>query len=363
MTSTFEQLNPGSCKTYMLGNHGNDVAIVDPVLDELPMYISLLEKRGLRLTHVVETHTHADHISGAAALIDNTGATLVMHENAPAKCMHDADRIKNGQELVIAGVPVKFLFTPGHTNDSVSLIIPGKVLTGDALFLDDGGAGRDDLPGGDPGDHWETIQKFMALPESLVVYPAHDYRMREPSTLATQKRTNPHMQPRTREQFIDYITELKLGPADWMKDVLAANYACAMDVSAAWVPVDSSSCEVKGTLSAGVNEQEVNALTPRELKEMLSSRGGFAGPVLIDVRDAAEIKQPPGTLEGIINVPITQLASSVPSLEKYKDEHVVVICKIGGRSFTGAQILKQAGFKNVEYLEGGMVAWRNAFGA
>jgi hypothetical protein len=117
--------------------------------------------------------------------------------------------------------PYPRLHLPNHPKDGF--------LTGDALFLDEGGAGRDDLAGGDAAAHWESLQRILLLSENLIVCPAHDYRRREPSSLAEQKRRNPHMKPRTKEEFVRYVEDLKLGPADWMKDVLKANYTCLRD--------------------------------------------------------------------------------------------------------------------------------------
>jgi sulfur dioxygenase len=282
-----------------------------------------------------------------------------MHENAPVKCADVSARVREGDTITAAGWSIHVIHTPGHTKDSVCYVLPGRILTGDALFLDDGGAGRDDLPGGDPGEHWDSLQKILRLDGTLVVHPAHDYRNRQPSTLNQQKKTNPHLKPRARDEFIDYITELKLGPAEWMKDVLSANYACSMDPKAAWIPADSSSCEVKGTMTLGTNDQSIAAITPRQLKTKLDAT---EKPVLVDVREEFELAGPLGKLDGIVHVPITQLAKQLPKLEKYKGKDVVVVCKIGGRSFTGAQILQQAGFSNISFLEGGMIGWRNAFG-
>ncbi|MBD3188737.1 MBL fold metallo-hydrolase [Candidatus Bathyarchaeota archaeon] len=359
MELELEQLNPKACKTYMFGNEGRRVVIVDPVLDEVDTYMHLLEDRKLDLEAILETHTHADHISGAAALQDRTGAELFMHENAPATCLGSENRFGDGDILELAGVDVEVIYTPGHTRDSVSFLLPGMLLSGDALFLDEGGAGRDDLPGGDAGAHYETLNKFLKLDDSLVVYPAHDYRERLPSSLAIQKDSNPHLKKAmgSKEEFIDYITNLKLGPADWMKDVLKANYACALEPGDVWIPADQSSCEVKGTLNLGTNEQIVESMTVRELKARMELNDEM---LLLDVREPFEINGALGKIDGIKNIPITQLTSKLNDLMHFKDKPVVSICKIGGRSFTAGQILKQEGFKQVYYLEGGMIAWNNA---
>ena len=150
MALRFQQLNPGGCRTYLVGKQGiKEVALIDPVLDRLDIYLMFLRKENLKLTTVIDTHTHADHITAGPALRDLTGCDYVMHAAAPAGCV--SKRLSDGQLLRFAGLEAKVLHTPGHTNDAVCLVLPDRIFTGDTLFLDDGGAGRDDLPGGDAG--------------------------------------------------------------------------------------------------------------------------------------------------------------------------------------------------------------------
>jgi glyoxylase-like metal-dependent hydrolase (beta-lactamase superfamily II)/rhodanese-related sulfurtransferase len=358
MEMLFQQLNPHACRTYLAGRQGSsEVILIDPVLEHVDEYMELLDKKKLNLTHVIDTHTHADHISAGAVLKDLTGCGYVMHTKAPAHCV--TFRLIDGFECHFGEIPVKVMHTPGHTKDSVSLIFPDRILTGDVLFLDDGGAGRDDLPGGDPGEHWESLQRILELPDHLVVYPAHEYRNRQPSSLGEQKQRNPHLKPRTKEEYIDYLDGLKLGPAEWMKDVLKANYACARDPKAAWIPVDVPACEVKGTLEHGVNDQQVASIPVGELKRRLDTD---KAPVLLDVRESEELKGELGHLPGIKHVPIGDLSKRVAELEAGKDKEVVTVCKSGGRAHTAAQILMQAGFKHVYVLAGGMTAWSQTTG-
>lgn len=184
----FKQINPEhTCKAYLFGPvNSKSVAIVDPELEHIDEYLDLLKEENFTLKYIIDTHTHADHLSGAAALKEELKVDLIMHNKAPAKCV--SIRVSNGDQLDFEGLNIKFLETPGHTKDSISIILPGKILTGDSLFLDDGGAGRDDLPGGSSELHWETFQKFLSLPEDLVVFPAHDYRDRKPSSLKKTKK-------------------------------------------------------------------------------------------------------------------------------------------------------------------------------
>ena len=152
----FAQLNQTSCKTYLVGCDSSSIILIDPILEHVEEYIDYINHKEFKLLAVIDTHSHADHISGAAALKDRTDCQYIMHENAPSKCV--TRRVKEGDIIDIAGIELEVLETKGHTNDSISLIWSGKLFTGDALFLDDGGAGRDDLPGGDPAKHWETLE-------------------------------------------------------------------------------------------------------------------------------------------------------------------------------------------------------------
>jgi len=354
----FKQLNKVSCKTYLIGSENTkEVIVVDPVLEHVNEYVTFIKNEGLKLTHVLDTHTHADHISGAGALADRTGAVYVMHQESPVRCV--AFHVPDGFDCHLSDMPVKVMHTPGHTKDSMCLVFSDRILTGDTLFLDDGGAGRTDLPGGDPGEHWESLQKIMKLPDHLIVYPAHEYRGREPSSLGEQKKRNPNLQRRSKDAYIKWLTDMKLGAADWMKDVLEANYACARDPKAAWIPVDAPACEIKGTMSPGVNEQQVPTISVAEVKRRI--KGNLVdGTVILDVREPAELKGELGVIPGVVHIPVGQISQRLSELEKYREKEIITVCRSGGRAHTAAAILLQAGFRNVFNMNGGMTAFREA---
>ncbi|MHA2226731.1 MAG: MBL fold metallo-hydrolase [Candidatus Hodarchaeales archaeon] len=357
MTLTFRQLNPHACLTYLIENKGNtESVLIDPLLDHVDDYLQLLTEQKLTLAHVIDTHSHADHISGAAALKDHTDCSYIMHEKAPARCV--SNRVKNEEKIDIFGISVKIMYTPGHTKDSISLIFPDRIFTGDALFLDEGGAGRDDLPGGDPGEHYDSIQKFLELPDHLVVYPAHEYRGNQPSSLRKQRASNPHLKPRTREEFGIYLEDLKLGPADWMHDVLNSNYACARNPGGVWVPADSPACEIKGTLEIGVNEQVISSITAQDLRNNLKEK---QPPVMIDVREKHELSGILGHIPDIMHIPLPSLVSNLKNLNDLKDREIIIICRSGARAHTAAQIMQKANFSKVFVLGGGMIAYRKLF--
>lgn len=353
MDLDFRSVNPTACRTYLLKARGSSEAVlVDPCLDCVPGYLQLLDREKVKLTHAIDTHTHADHISGAAALRDRTGCEYVMHAKAPAPCV--TVRVSDGLELDLAGVRMKVLHTPGHTKDGVCLVLGDRVLTGDTLFLDDGGAGRDDLPGGDPGEHFDSLQRILGLPASLTVFPAHDYRNRTPSDLARQKRSNPHLKSRSKSEFVTYLGDLRLGPAEWMKEVLKANYACSRDPKAAFIPTEGNACEMSAPLGRGAGESEVPGITPGELSRRLEEG---PKPVLLDVRQPQELVGELGHLPGITHIPVGMLVARCGELESARDREIVTICKSGIRAHAAAQYLLQAGFPKVEVLVGGMVRW------
>ncbi|MGV8125516.1 MAG: MBL fold metallo-hydrolase [Candidatus Xenobiia bacterium LiM19] len=351
-----EQLNTHSCLTYLIGEEGQqNVILIDPVLEGMKGYLQFLERNDYQLTHVIDTHLHADHISGCSALRDLTGCEYVMHTAASLACV--TVKVGEDDEIKVGTLPLRFMHTPGHTRNSMCIIVDNAIFTGDTLFLDDGGAGRDDLPGGDAGAHWESLQRIMKLPDHLVVYPSHEYRNRKPSTLGEQKERNPHLRLRSKKEFVNYLEELKLGPAEWMKDVLKANHACAREPGSVWIPVDLHACEVKGTLDRSANKQEVRSITAEALKSMMESGIPL---LLLDVRESPELVDIEGHLPGIVHIPIGRLSFRLDKLRKHQKKEIVAVCHSGGRAHTAAQILMQAGFPHVSLLKGGMKAWRLA---
>lgn len=352
----FKQLNKISCKTYLIGSENTGEAlVVDPVLDYVPEYVSLIKNERLKLTHIIDTHTHADHISGSGALAEQTGAVYVMHQLSPVRCV--AFRVPDGFECHLGDTPIRVMHTPGHTSDSLCLIFSDRILTGDTLFLDDGGAGRTDLPGGDPREHWESIQKIMKLPDHLLVYPAHEYRGREPASLADQKKRNPNLQPRAKEAYVKWLTDMKLTPADWMVEVLKANYDCSKDPKAARIPTDTPACEVKGAASPKVDGRQAPTIPVAEVKRRIAANQ-LKGAIIIDVREPAELKGELGAIGGVINIPVGQVAHRLGELEKYKDTEVITVCRSGIRADIAANVLTKAGFKKVFTMSGGMTAFR-----
>lgn len=350
----FEQLNPRSCHTYLVAAEAtHEAALIDPVLEHVDDYLKKLKKHRWKLSYIVDTHTHADHISGGPALCDHTQAPYVMHAVARPHC--PTYRVREGDTLQFGEVSIRLLHTPGHTSDSMMLLLPDRLLTGDTLFIGEAGAGRTDLPGGDPAQHYDSLLRLATLSDELLIFPAHDYRNQECSTLGAERRVNPRLRPRTREEYVTWLQSMSLSPADWMLDVLAANYACSQDPKAAWIPVDVPACEVKAPLSLGVDGQPVKMITVEEAKAILD-----ANPLdsfVLDVRNVDEFVGDLGHIRGSLLIPVADLPRRLGEVEGYRGRHIICVCRSGGRSHTAAGILMQAGFPRVVSVAGGMTRW------
>lgn len=350
----FEQLNDGACRTYLVASDG-EALLVDPLLTRVDAYLARLAAEGLTLRAVVDTHVHADHLSGCAELRDRTGCDYVMHALSAAVCANV--RVEEGDTIRVGGLAVRVLHTPGHTADSVTLALPDRLLTGDFLFLGAGGAGRTDLPGGDAGEHWDALQKLRGLPDDLMVFPGHDYHGRDASTLGAERRENERLRHRTRDDYVRWLGELRLGPAAWMADVIRANYACTREPDAVHIPDDAPACEVGGT-AGHVGTETVRTVNAEALRQELE---GPMPPTVIDVRRADELLGELGAFPNAVHVPVADLTRRMGELDVYRDRPVVTVCRSGGRSATAAALLSLAGFADVRALEGGMRRW-NALG-
>ncbi len=182
--------SPRGCLSYLVVDEvSNEAALIDPS-QEIPLedYLDALQKQKAVLRYIIETHTHADHISSAPVLKEKTGALLVRHALAPSK-LNDMP-VQGGERITLGSSELHILATPGHTNESISLLVGGAVFAGDALLI--GGTGRTDFQLGDSEALYTSLHEvFGALPDSTVVYPAHDYKSRTHSTIGDERAHNP----------------------------------------------------------------------------------------------------------------------------------------------------------------------------
>ena len=334
----FRELNRGKCKTYLVGNEVEHVAVlVDPLREKIDRYLALLAYHGLRLDAVIDTHTHADHRSATFDLKELTGAKVIMHRKAPAPRVDL--HVEDGDKIPLGELKLKVLHTPGHTPDGISLFIVDRVLTGDTLLIR--GTGRCDFAGGDAGEQFDSItQKLFALPDETLVFPAHDYRGNTRSTIGDEKRLNPRVTNRTREQYIELMNNLGLPLPDNIQEVLQPNQSAVDD--------DRLRFPSLGELN---QVRQLGAGQVRLLTESSPS------PVIVDVREPEEYTGELGHIAGSVLIPLKDLTARAEELSAHKERHIIVVCRAGVRSTTAAAILTGLGYEHVSNLKGGMLDW------
>src|SRR6267378_2234480 len=185
--------------TYLLASRrGGEALIIDPVLEKVDRYLQLIRELDVRLVKAVDTHLHADHITGLGALRDRTHCITVMGEQSKADVV--SMRLAEGEKLNVEGLALDVIYTPGHTDDSYSFVMPDRVFTGDTLLIR--GTGRTDFQNGDPRAQYDSIfGRLLKLPDTTLVYPAHDYKGDTVSTIGEEKAFNPRLQVKSAEEF------------------------------------------------------------------------------------------------------------------------------------------------------------------
>jgi sulfur dioxygenase len=214
-----------STYTYLLADpETREAALFDPVREQVERDLVLLSELDLHLTLVLDTHTHADHVTAAGLLRERTGArTVGGRTSAPCTDLHVGD----GDQLRVGSIPIGVLETPGHTDDSLSFVIPGAVLTGDSLLIR--AAGRTDFQNGDAAALFDSItDKLFTLPDETLVYPGHDYRGLTVTSIGEEKRHNARIANRSKEEFIAVMNELRLPEPRRIREAVPANRACGV---------------------------------------------------------------------------------------------------------------------------------------
>jgi len=334
----FEQVRSGGCLSYVLGCEETCAAlVVDPEIDQVDRYVTLASERGLRLRYVLDTHTHADHFSAARSLAEQLGLQVVMHRRSAAPFVDL--RVEEGDTLIVGKLRVRILETPGHTDDSMCLVLSDRVLTGDTLLI--GGTGRTDLPTGDPAALYESLfGKLLRLDDGLLVFPAHDYHGRDRSTLGDEKATNPRLQKKDRGEFMELMRSLDLAMPKHLTEALRTNR------------------------TGGKTVKELIAEAARHIVFMSMDEAlrhiaeGDRSLVVLDVRASEAFRA--GHLAGARNIPRGELELRADAELPDPTARILTYCQLGKVSTLAASTLRTMGYTRAAALDGGLDAWMRA---
>ena len=207
--------------TYIISSgKGREALIIDPVIEKTHEYLKILENLDLKLVKVIDTHIHADHVSGLNELNKMTNCTRIMGDNSPSEVVDI--KVKDGEKVKIEDIELTALHTPGHTICSFSFFMEDRVFTGDTLLIN--GTGRTDFQGGSAKDQYDSIfNRLLKLPDQTVIYPAHDYNGKKNSTIIEEKKNNPRLQVKSIDEYIEIMKNLKLDKPNMMDFHVSSN--------------------------------------------------------------------------------------------------------------------------------------------
>jgi glyoxylase-like metal-dependent hydrolase (beta-lactamase superfamily II)/rhodanese-related sulfurtransferase len=339
----FRQLFDATSGTYtylLASRRGGEALIIDPVLEKVDRYLQLIRELDLKLVKAIDTHLHADHITGLGALRDRTHCITVMGEQSGVDVV--SMRIADGDRLGIEGISLDVAYTPGHTDDSYSFVMPDRVFTGDTLLIR--GTGRTDFQNGSARSQYDSIfNRLLKLPDETLVFPAHDYKGDTVSTIGEERRYNPRLQVRSIDEYVELMGNLNLPNPKLMDVVLPAN------------------------MHVGLHQDELAkqglSLSAREAIESL----GRPEILLVDLRENSE-RAKHGTLSGALHAPYPSIDESLKPGGMLREvaaatgRRVVFFCAFGERSAMAVAAAKEAGLANAAHIAGGIDAWKKAGG-
>jgi sulfur dioxygenase len=327
--------------TYLLASRsGGEALIIDPVLEKVDRYLQLVRELDLRLVKAVDTHLHADHITGLGALRDRTRCITVMGEQTSADVV--SMRVAEGDRIEIEGVRLQVLYTPGHTDDSYSYLLPDRVFTGDTLLIR--GTGRTDFQNGDPRAQYDSIfNKLLRLPDDTLVFPAHDYKGDTVSTIGEEKLFNPRLRVKSMDEYADLMNNLKL-PNPKMMDVA-----------------------VPANIHVGLHQEDIArkgwAVSAAEAMALCGRRE----VAIVDLREKREREQH-GVIPGSLHAPYADLRQHIApggilhELAAATGKRIVFYCAFGERSAMAVQAAQDARITTACHIEGGIDAWKKVGG-
>lgn len=317
----FKQFIAGSCYSYIVSS-GKEALAIDPHISLREAYLDYLKKNGLKLKYIVDTHTHADHFSLAAVLKKESGAAVIMHEKAVSDV---ADRrVRDNDEIGVGGLRLKAIYTPGHTDDAISIYGEGLLFSGDVLLI--GSIGRTDFQNGSPESMFDTLQRLKGLPDATTVCPGHDYHGKKLSAISAQKQTNPFLKETDREKFVDDLRAKNIPKPFNIDNIIRVNR--------------------KGEALS------LEMISPEAARDMAARDTSVT---FLDVRSATEFDET--HIGDSVNIPIDMLIGKLNELGQSKKTYVV-LCRTGNRSPMAADMLMQSGISAVKVMDGGITQWQ-----
>ena len=210
-----------STYTYIIASaKGREAVIIDPVLENVEDYINALKELDLKLVKVIDTHIHADHVTGASKLKQVTNCTTIMGEHTPADTVEI--KVKDDEIIDIDNLKIRSMYTPGHTSDSYSFLLDNYLFTGDTLLIN--GTGRTDFQNGSSKDAYNSLfNNLLKLPEETLVYPGHDYNGKFSSTIGNEKKFNPRLQVKSVDEYVGIMSKLNLAKPKMIETNVSRN--------------------------------------------------------------------------------------------------------------------------------------------
>ena len=339
----FRQLFDSTSGTYtylLASRHGGEALIIDPVIERIDRYLQLVRELDLKLVKAVDTHLHADHVTGLGALRDRTHCVTVMGEHTKADVV--SMRVTEGDRVQIEGLSLDVLYTPGHTDNSYSFLLDDRVFTGDTLLIR--GTGRTDFQNGDPRAQYNSIfNKLLKLPDETLVFPAHDYKGETVSTIGEEKFFNPRLRVKSVDEYADLMNNLKL-PNPKMMDVA-----------------------VPANMRVGLRQEEIASKGWSVSAADAIALCGRPGVIMVDLREKTE-REKHGVIPGSLHAPYPALEANVGpggmlhELAAATGRRIVFYCAYGERSAMAVQAAQDAGVTSACHIEGGIAAWKKADG-
>ena len=335
-------LDSVSCTyTYLLaGRTGGEALIIDPVIEKVDRYLELLKELDLTLVKAIDTHVHADHITGLGALRDATHCVTVMGKESKVDTV--SMRVEDGDKVEIENISLDVMYTPGHTDDSYCLAMKDRVFTGDTLLIR--GTGRTDFQNGDPRAAYDSLfNKLLSLPDETLVYPGHDYKGDTVSTIGEEKAFNPRLQVASAEEYADIMDNLNLPDPTKMDVSVPANLAIGFSGDA-----------------PDIQEHSIPA-------DRAIERVGCSETLFIDLREESE-RVRDGIIPGSVHMPYQQLRQNIKpggllaAIAANPDQELLLYCAYGERSALAYWEMHEAGLVNACHLAGGIDAWTKAGG-